>query len=185
MINPGNFCKVGKHRIFADPVSNKNKSSTSHVHSIEKSFQNPIEHFSNTNEIVSALAGLLKPGGVILTNIPNMRGTIGFVQKILNRGIYDIHVPLTPSQVQSAHEAAGLCAIEADYFLSSNYGVVNLGDPNRRNPGWWAKKIALAILARMSMAVWLTERMLGKLPVSQAFSPYVNCIAMRPRSASL
>lgn len=143
-----------------------------------------IEHFSNTNEIVSALAGLLKPGGVILTNIPNMRGTTGFVQKILNRGIYDIHVPLTPSQVRSAHEAAGLREIEAEYFLSSNYGVVNLGDPNRRSPGWWAKKIALAILARVSMAVWWGERMFGKLPVSQAFSPYVNCIATRPRNTN-
>lgn len=141
-----------------------------------------IEHFSDTNEIISALAGLLKPGGVILTNIPNMRGTTGFVQKILNRGIYDIHVPLTPSQVQSAHEAAGLSEVKASYFLSTNYGVVNLGDPNRRSPDWWVKKIALALLARTSMAVWSIERLLGKLPVSQAFSPYVNCIAMRPKN---
>lgn len=141
-----------------------------------------IEHFSNTNEIVSALAGLLKPGGVIFTNIPNMGGTTGFFQKILNRGIYDIHVPLTPSQVRSAHEAAGLRVIEANYFLSSNYGVVNLGDPNRRSPGWWVKKIVLALLARVSMAVWLVERKLGKLPATQAFSPYVNCIAMRLRN---
>lgn len=141
-----------------------------------------IEHFSNTNEIVSALAGLLKPGGVILTNIPNMRGTTGFVQKILNRGIYDIHMPLTPSQVRSAHEAAGLREIEADYFLSSNYGVVNIGDPNRRSSSWWAKKIVLAILARVSMVVWLIERKLGRLPVSLIFSPYVNCIATKPNA---
>lgn len=141
-----------------------------------------IEHFSNTNEIVSALAGLLKPGGMIFTNIPNMQGTTGFVQKALNRGIYDIHVPLTPSQVRSAHEMAGLDVIESNYFLSSNYGVVNLGDTNRRNLGWWAKKIVLAILARTSMAVWLIERVFGKLPVSQAFSPYVNCIALKPRN---
>jgi len=144
-----------------------------------------IEHFSNTNEIVSALAGLLKPGGVILTNIPNMRGTTGFVQKILNRRIYDIHVPLTPSQVKSAHEAAGLSVIEAGYFLSSNFGVVNLGDPNRKSPGWWAKKIALAILVRISMAVWWVERKFGKFPVSQAFSPYVNCIGIWPRNGNL
>jgi 2-polyprenyl-3-methyl-5-hydroxy-6-metoxy-1,4-benzoquinol methylase len=144
-----------------------------------------IEHFSNTNEIVSALAGLLKPGGVILTNIPNMRGTTGFAQKILNRRIYDIHVPLTPSQVKSAHEAAGLSVIEAGYFLSSNFGVVNLGDPNRKSPGWWAKKIALAILVRISMAVWWVERKFGKFPVSQAFSPYVNCVGIRPRNANL
>jgi 2-polyprenyl-3-methyl-5-hydroxy-6-metoxy-1,4-benzoquinol methylase len=144
-----------------------------------------IEHFSNTNEIVSALAGLLKPGGVILTNIPNMRGTIGFVQKILNRRIYDIHVPLTPSQVKSAHEAAGLSVIEAGYFLSSNFGVVNLGDPNRKDPGWWAKKIALAILVRISMAVWWVERKFGKFPASQAFSPYVNCVGIRPSNGNL
>jgi 2-polyprenyl-3-methyl-5-hydroxy-6-metoxy-1,4-benzoquinol methylase len=144
-----------------------------------------IEHFSNTNEIVSALAGLLKPGGVILTNIPNMRGTVGFVQKILNRKIYDIHVPLTPSQVKSAHEAAGLSVIEAGYFLSSNFGVVNLGDPNRKSPGWWAKKIALAILVRISMAVWWVERKFGKFPVSQAFSQYVNCVGIRPSNGNL
>jgi len=144
-----------------------------------------IEHFSNTNEIVSALAGLLKPGGVILTNIPNMRGTTGFVQKILNRRIYDIHVPLTPSQVKSAHEAAGLSVIEAGYFLSTNFGVVNLGDPNRKSPGWWAKKIALAIFVRISMAVWWAERKFGKFPASQAFSPYVNCIGIRPRKGNL
>jgi 2-polyprenyl-3-methyl-5-hydroxy-6-metoxy-1,4-benzoquinol methylase len=144
-----------------------------------------IEHFSNTNEIVSALAGLLKPGGVILTNIPNMRGTTGFVQKILNRRIYDIHVPLTPSQVKSAHDAAGLSVIEAGYFLSTNFGVVNLGDRNRKSPGWWAKKIALAILVRISMAVWWVERKFGKFPVSQAFSPYVNCVGIRPSNGNL
>jgi 2-polyprenyl-3-methyl-5-hydroxy-6-metoxy-1,4-benzoquinol methylase len=161
--------------IFAIPISLKGRFD------VVVSF-GLIEHFSNTNEIVAALAGLLKPGGVILTNIPNMRGTTGFVQKILNREIYDIHVPLTPTQVRSAHEAAGLREIEADYFLSSNYGVVNLGDPNRRSPGWWAKKIVLAILVRVSMVVWLIEGKLGKLPTSLTFSPYVNCIAMRPRN---
>jgi hypothetical protein len=123
--------------------------------------------------------------GIACANIPNMRGTTGLVQKILNRRIYDIHVPLTPSQVKSAHEAAGLSVIEAGYFLSSNFGVMNLGDPNRKSPGGWAKKIALAILVRISMAVWWVERKFGKFPVSQAFSPYVNCVGIRPRNANL
>lgn len=143
-----------------------------------------IEHFSNTNEIVAALAGLMKPGGVILTNIPNMRGTIGLAQKMLNRSIYDIHVPLTPTQVRSAHEVAGLNEIEVDYFLSSNYGVVNLGASNQSSLGWWGKKVVLAMLARVSMVVWQCERIFGKLPVSRTFSPYVNCIASRPRNVN-
>lgn len=140
-----------------------------------------IEHFENSNDIVMALAALLKPGGVIFSNIPNMRGTVGFAQKILNRRIYDVHVPLTPSQLRIAHEAAGLSVVEATYFLSTNYGVVNLGVDSLRSPSWWARKIALALLVRMSMAVWLVERVLGDFPVSQMFSPYVNCIAIRQR----
>jgi 2-polyprenyl-3-methyl-5-hydroxy-6-metoxy-1,4-benzoquinol methylase len=139
-----------------------------------------IEHFSNTNEIVSALAVLLKPGGVIFTNIPNMRGMTGLAQKLLNRGIYDIHVPLGPQGVRSAHEAAGLHVLESEYFLSSNFGVVNLGEMNRSSLGWWAKKISLALLARVSMATWLIERMFGEFRARQVFSPYVNCIAVKP-----
>lgn len=141
-----------------------------------------IEHFSDTNEIVSALAKLLKPGGIILTSIPNMRGTTGFFQRVLNRSIYDIHVPLSPSQVRIAHEAAGLTVVECDYFLSTNYGVLNLGKTNRQSMGWWARKVILTILTRMSMAAWLIERKFGSLPSSRAFSPYINCIAVRPRS---
>ncbi len=138
-----------------------------------------IEHFSNTNEIVSALAALLKPGGLIFTNIPNMRGVTGFVQKLLNKKIYDIHMPLTPDQVRSAHEAAGLRVLEADFFLSTNFGVLNIGEPNWRSLAWWVRKIVLAILARISMSVWWIERKVGTLPATRLFSPYVNCIAER------
>lgn len=141
-----------------------------------------IEHFSNTNEIVSALAVLLKPGGVIFTNIPNMQGMTGLAQKLLNRDIYDIHVPLSPLDVRIAHEAAGLHVLESEYFLSSNFGVVNLGEMNRKSLGWWTKKIALALLTRVSMATWLIERKFGKFRASQVFSPYVNCIAIRPQN---
>lgn len=144
-----------------------------------------IEHFSDTNKIVAALAKLLKPGGVIFTNIPNMRGLTGFAQRKLNRGIYDIHMPLTPLQVGAAHEAAGLQVIESDYFLSSNFGVINLGEKNNRSPAWWAKKFVLALLARVSMAVWLVERVVGHLPASATFSPYVNCIATRPSNPKI
>lgn len=140
-----------------------------------------IEHFSDTQKIVSALVTLLKPGGLIFTNIPNMRGTTGLAQKVLNRGIYDIHVPLSPSDVRAAHEAMGLHVLECDYFLCSNFGVVNLGEMESRDFGWWVRKITLATLARVSMATWMLERVFGNFPASQMFSPYVNCIAEKPR----
>src|SRR5207247_404436 len=54
-----------------------------------------IEHFSDTMAIVAALSRLLRPGGLIFTSVPNMHGITGFVQKTLNKRIYDIHVPIT------------------------------------------------------------------------------------------
>ncbi|MEH6824333.1 MAG: class I SAM-dependent methyltransferase [Motiliproteus sp.] len=138
-----------------------------------------IEHFSDTNAVVSALARLLKPGGVILTNIPNMNGSVGFFQRLLNKSIYDIHVPLTPEEVKKAHEYAGLEVVESDFFISSSYGVVNIGETKRSSFVWWARKIPLFFLARVSMAAWLCERLIWKLPVSRFFSPYINCVAVR------
>ncbi len=139
-----------------------------------------IEHFADTAAVVTALAGLLRPGGLIFTNIPNMCGIGGFVQRIINRRIYDIHVPLTPREVKDAHERAGIEVIECDYFLCSNLGIINLGIAERNKATWWMKRFALGGLSRISMIPWLLERATGRrLPVSRAFSPYVNCIGRR------
>lgn len=142
-----------------------------------------IEHFSNTTEIVAALSRLIKPGGLIFTNVPNMHGTTGFAQKILDKGVYDIHVPLTAEAVHEAHEQAGLNTVSCDYFLSTNFGVVNLNSIRVYSFGWWIKKVTLALLARISMVAWWWERLLGPLPASRVFSPYINCLAIKQKNA--
>lgn len=142
-----------------------------------------IEHFTDTNEIVSALASLLKPGGVIITCIPNMRGATGWVQKILHREVFNIHIPLTPIQVNAAHKSSGLHVIESTYFLSTNFGVVNIGEPNYRSLSWLSKKVILAVMFRFSMMTWFLERILDRFPETELFSPYVKCVAMRPQES--
>jgi 2-polyprenyl-3-methyl-5-hydroxy-6-metoxy-1,4-benzoquinol methylase len=138
-----------------------------------------IEHFSDTKTIVAALARLVRPGGLIFTNLPNMKGTTGFLQRVLDRRVYDIHVPLTANAVRQAHADAGLDVLACDYFLSTNFGVVNLSTIGAHGLHWWTKRIILAALARFSMAVWLCERVIGTLPTSRAFSPYINCLARK------
>lgn len=138
-----------------------------------------IEHFKDTNEIVAALSRLVKPGGLVFTNLPNMNGVTGMGQRLANRDIYDIHVPLTPEEVRKAHENAGLAVLACNYFLSTNFGVLNLGEA-KASAAWWFRKIVLAVLARLSMGVWLAERFGLRLPVSRLFSPYINCVATKP-----
>jgi len=142
-----------------------------------------IEHFSDTMAIGAALSRLIRPGGLIFTNIPNMHGMTGFVQKTLDKRVYDIHVPLTAEAVREAHEQAGLNVVACDYFLSTNFGVVNLNSIRIYSLEWWIKKVALAVLARISMGAWWWERLLGRVPTSRGFSPYVNCLAIKPKWA--
>lgn len=84
-----------------------------------------IEHFENTEYVVESIAKMLKPGGVMVTFIPNMNGLPGFIQKKVSKEIYDIHVPLDLAQLVDAHEKAGISMGKANYFLFFNMGIIN------------------------------------------------------------
>src|SRR3954462_6542399 len=52
------------------------------------------EHFEDTTAAIAAAAALLKPGGLLITEVPNMVGFNGRLQRLFNKPVYDIHVPL-------------------------------------------------------------------------------------------
>src|SRR5262249_30654761 len=115
------------------------------------------EHFRNTSECIAAFAKFLRPGGLMITTIPNMVGAIGFVQKLVNRPVFDIHVPLSHEDLMAAHAAAGLNIRASGYFLPTHFGVNNLsGLP--RSAGWFLKKMILSGLIGVSVSVWALER---------------------------
>jgi hypothetical protein len=84
-----------------------------------------VEHFVDTSRCVAACSRFLKPGGVIITMIPNMRGMLGWLQKRIDRQIFDGHVALDPTQLAAAHRDAGLIECEGFYYLVLNLGVLN------------------------------------------------------------
>src|SRR5215831_112159 len=67
-----------------------------------------VEHFQATDECLRSCAAFLKPGGKMFTLIPNMNGMTGWLQKVLEREVYDVHVPLDVEMLVNAHETAGL-----------------------------------------------------------------------------
>ncbi|MEO5360115.1 MAG: class I SAM-dependent methyltransferase [Nitrospirota bacterium] len=137
------------------------------------------EHFQGTAECLSAFSKLLKDGGIIITIVPNMTGLIGYVQRIMNRPVYDIHVPLDRELLYAAHKQSGLDVIECDYFLSTNFGVINLDGISQKTLG--TKKEILRILVGLSKAIWLFEMRLGHLAVSKCMSPYIKCLSRKPK----
>jgi len=138
-----------------------------------------VEHFSNSVEIIGALADLLKPGGIIITCIPNMSGVIGLVQKWVDRKVFDVHVPITREELSEAHAGADLRVDSCDYFMGTNFGVCNINSVQRGTVEWWAKKVLLALLVRLSMGGWWLERRFGLEFGGRILSAGVNCVATK------
>jgi len=138
-----------------------------------------VEHFQNTDECIRALARYLKPGGIAITIVPNMCGVIGRLTRMLNRPIFDIHVPLSSESLASAHWNTGLVVQECRYFLSTNFGAMNLDEKNRAGPPVLTKKLLHKSLNAFSLLTWTVEKVIGPLPASRALSPYIVCVARK------
>lgn len=142
-----------------------------------------VEHFSDTDTCIRAVAAFAKRGGLVVTMIPNMRGLTGTVQKLLNRKVYESHVPLTPERLRDAHIRAGLTIVEARYFLSTNFGVSNLVGLDPRRISTRVKRLILRTFKLFSAIVWTIERIVRReFPASGLLSPYVVILAKRSPS---
>lgn len=139
------------------------------------------EHFDDTKACIEAFGRFLAPRGRMVTIVPNMTGLPGFLQKQLNRPVYDKHVPLDSIGLRQAHVDAGLNVLDAGYLISTNFGVLNLTGLPTGNLSWAAKRVLLAALGRVSLLGWLAE---PTLPPLQPLAGYVYCVADRSDQAA-
>lgn len=134
------------------------------------------EHYSDTVGTLRAMASFLKPGGILLTTVPNIRGLVGDICKVLNRPVYDIHVAIDAERLRLAHEVAGLEILEGGYFMSINLGIPNVaGLPP--GPVTSLKKMLVAGMIVFSRMVWWLERHTRPFPAHRYLSPYIVVVA--------
>lgn len=138
-----------------------------------------VEHFMNTATCLTTFAKFLKPGGLLITMIPNMVGWVGICQKWLNPPVFAIHVPLDRERLAREHQLAGLDVFWCEYFLSTNFAVCNLNGIEPRTLGWFIKRVALQILILGSHTVWVLEMNSGPFPARKPFAPYILCAAIK------
>lgn len=137
-----------------------------------------VEHFSSTAAAVRALARLCRPGGYLITEIPNMAGFLGSLQKFANRQIYERHVPLTATELAEAHSESGLLVQDCRYILTVNFSAVNFSGQDSRVPEW----LGLRLAAWSTKLIWTLQKMgLPETP-TRTMSPYIVCLAQKPFS---
>lgn len=131
-----------------------------------------VEHFLDTAAAIAACAAFLKPGGMLITSVPNFTGPQGWLLRRFDRPLYDKHVPLGRADLVSAHARAGLEIVSCEYVILADMGV----GPLRRLVG---HRLAQAIKLAVFAPVWMLGPMLGLKP-NRFTSPYLYCLARKP-----
>lgn len=134
-----------------------------------------LEHFQDTKNCISAFSEYLKPKGIMITNIPNLTGLVGLIQGLMNRNVFNIHVPLSLAKVVEAHQKGLLEQVSCNYFLSVNFGVVNFENLKGSISYTWI----LQSFCWLNRAIWFIERLIPIKP-NRWSSPYINCVATKP-----
>lgn len=135
-----------------------------------------VEHFQNTAECLSAFARLLKPGGLLVTSVPNMVGLNGSLQKLFDRAVFEIHVPLNKESLDDANARIGLNVISSNYFLLANLSVINVEAMN----GKFLYKIIIRASSWISKLIWCIDATFPVIRPNSWTSPYINCLARKP-----
>lgn len=111
-----------------------------------------IEHLPDVSDKIKILARYVKPGGRVITLVPNMQGMNWILQRMGSLHVLQAHVVYTADSLRLAHEQAGLKTIAAGYlgfvngFLSSS-----IGESRMRKAAHYGFCRALAICG----AVWM------------------------------
>jgi len=134
-----------------------------------------VEHFPRTSDAVAACAVFVRSGGLVVTTIPNLSGLLGFVQRTLDRSVYDKHVPLTREALRQAHEDCGLTVLRSEYMTPANFAIVN----HPRIESRVANRIARSALLTATGALWGLDRFVVRVPRSRFLSSYAVCVARK------
>jgi SAM-dependent methyltransferase len=137
------------------------------------------EHFEDTAACVQAFAKFLKPNGLMITIIPNMVGLIGWIQKLINRPVFDIHVLLDSHDLAESHKLSSFQVMDCNYFMSTHFGVCNLNGIPTKSIEWFIKKVILLFLISFSVIIWYLEIKMGRLSPNKITSPYICCVALK------
>lgn len=132
------------------------------------------EHFKPTTSILEALAALARPGGHVLTLVPNMTGALGLLQRLANPDVYAIHVPLNARDLKSAHEQCGLQIKESGYLMTANFSAINF-----QGSSAFIGAVGPRLASWSSKAFWAIERLgMPEIP-NRLTSPYVYTLAQK------
>lgn len=127
-----------------------------------------IEHFDQTETVLEKHVDLLKPGGALIIEVPNMLGLHGYVYKIFNQDSYYEHKLLTAKMIEECFTNLGIEIKESRYIawliLESH------GKPR------WIQPFFLLV----DRILYLVLRLFNSFFESERMSSYIVVIGEKP-----
>ena len=138
-----------------------------------------VEHFDDAAEVVATFARLVRPGGYLVTDVPNLAGFNGALHRLLKPETFASHRVVTLADLRAWHRAAGL-----EEALARPYGSVSLcrlprapfASPLLARPWSLLYRVAQAAAERACFAL---DRV-GLAPDHPWLSPHLLVVARRP-----
>ncbi len=134
------------------------------------------EHFEDTGAVLRQMTVYLRPGGLLVTIVPNLAGWLGRLQAKISPEVMATHRPLTKEELSQAHEDAGLQPLVCAYLAFGHCSVVNPG----AEWGKWSKFFILKTLKAASALASGLRRLKLALPPDRRTAGYIVCLAQKP-----
>jgi SAM-dependent methyltransferase len=91
-----------------------------------------VEHFEDPSVPLAAFVRLVVPGGILITDVPNLIGLNGLYHRVLKSETFRTHRPIHLAELRAWHRDLGL-----EEILGTPYGSVCLSRvPANPFPGW-------------------------------------------------
>ena len=126
--------------------------------------------------MLKQMAVYLKPGGFMITLIPNLAGWLGKLQQFLGPEVMAVHQPLTLEELVEAHTAARLVPSRCAYLAFLHFSVAN---PGARWQGW-RRSVLLKGLKGATVMARFFHKTLPLVSSNRRTAGYIACLARKP-----
>jgi 2-polyprenyl-3-methyl-5-hydroxy-6-metoxy-1,4-benzoquinol methylase len=137
-----------------------------------------VEHFTDTEAVLRSLIGFVRPGGVLVTEIPNLKSVHGLMAWVWQPDLLRKHKILSRAELEQHSRNAGLQGISGFYQGLFSLTIVAW----ELYPRW--PKFARIGVPVVSLAARLTSRILRATRCywgSAWFSPFIFVVGSKPQ----
>jgi cyclopropane fatty-acyl-phospholipid synthase-like methyltransferase len=139
-----------------------------------------VEHFDDTSHVIKKISEFVRPGGLIITTIPNLTGLAGKLQKWMNKPVYDIHKVIELNELILEVRNAGLKVEHAEKMIPISFGITLDEYGNHQVKFKGIKKIIVKALQILEKIIQIIDDRIMPLRATSFFCAGMIVIARKP-----